>query len=57
MAPGRAAGLSRAPQPLRIRFADLTGRTVFHYHLLNHEDEGMMGVLDIVPGASKARKH
>ncbi|MEV6025294.1 multicopper oxidase family protein [Streptomyces sp. NPDC052036] len=35
---------------LRIRFADFTGRTVLHCHLLNHEDKGMMSVLDIVDG-------
>ncbi|MFJ3249372.1 multicopper oxidase domain-containing protein, partial [Streptomyces sp. NPDC086782] len=32
---------------------DFTGRTVYHCHILNHEDMGMMAVLDIVaPGAS-----
>ncbi|MGK4585482.1 multicopper oxidase family protein [Kitasatospora sp. HPMI-4] len=35
---------------LRIRFDDFTGRTVVHCHILNHEDKGMMAVLDIVPG-------
>ncbi|WP_254803023.1 multicopper oxidase family protein [Kitasatospora sp. SUK 42] len=34
---------------LRIRFDDFTGRTVLHCHILNHEDKGMMAVLDIVP--------
>jgi FtsP/CotA-like multicopper oxidase with cupredoxin domain len=33
---------------IRVRFTDFTGRTVFHCHILNHEDAGMMGVLDIV---------
>ena len=33
---------------IRIRFADYPGRTVFHCHILNHEDEGMMAVLQIV---------
>ncbi|MFJ7902121.1 multicopper oxidase family protein [Streptomyces sp. NPDC096198] len=40
---------------LRIRFSGFTGRTVLHCHVLNHEDEGMMAVLDIVrprPAAS-----
>ncbi|MET8632022.1 multicopper oxidase family protein [Streptomyces sp. NPDC004680] len=32
---------------LRIRFSHFTGRTVLHCHLLNHEDMGMMSVLDI----------
>ena len=33
---------------IRIRFADYVGRTVFHCHILSHEDLGMMGVVDIV---------
>ncbi|MFB7494517.1 multicopper oxidase family protein [Streptomyces sp. NPDC056161] len=37
---------------LRIRFKDFTGRTVLHCHLLNHEDMGMMSVLDIVDGGT-----
>ncbi|WP_326801125.1 multicopper oxidase family protein [Streptomyces sp. NBC_01788] len=38
---------------VRIHFRDFTGRTVYHCHILNHEDMGMMAVLDIVaPGAS-----
>lgn len=34
---------------IRIPFTDFTGRTVLHCHILNHEDMGMMAVLDIVP--------
>jgi FtsP/CotA-like multicopper oxidase with cupredoxin domain len=34
---------------LRIRFAHFTGKTVLHCHILNHEDAGMMAVLEIVP--------
>lgn len=34
---------------IRIRFTDFTGRTVLHCHILNHEDMGMMAVIDIVP--------
>ncbi|MGW7007735.1 multicopper oxidase family protein [Streptomyces sp. NPDC054933] len=34
---------------IRIRFADFIGKTVLHCHLLNHEDMGMMAVLDVVP--------
>lgn len=30
---------------IRVRFADFTGRTVYHCHILDHEDEGMMAVL------------
>ena len=29
-------------------FTDYTGRTVLHCHILNHEDAGMMAVLEIV---------
>jgi len=32
----------------RTNFADFVGRSVFHCHLLFHEDHGMMGVFDIV---------
>jgi suppressor of ftsI len=34
---------------VRIHFTDFTGRTVLHCHILNHEDAGMMAVLQIVP--------
>lgn len=30
---------------LRVRFADFPGRTVYHCHILDHEDLGMMGVV------------
>ena len=33
---------------IRIRFDDFTGRTVYHCHILDHEDQGMMGILDIL---------
>jgi FtsP/CotA-like multicopper oxidase with cupredoxin domain len=33
---------------IRIHFTDFTGKTVFHCHMLNHEDAGMMAVLQIV---------
>lgn len=32
---------------LRVAFRDLTGRTVYHCHILDHEDLGMMGVIDV----------
>ncbi len=32
----------------RTHFADYVGRSVFHCHLLFHEDHGMMGIFDIV---------
>ena len=30
---------------VRIAFDDFTGRSVFHCHILDHEDNGMMGVI------------
>lgn len=32
----------------RTKFADFTGRSVYHCHVLPHEDLGMMGAFDIV---------
>lgn len=32
---------------IRILFADFTGKTVYHCHILDHEDLGMMGNLQI----------
>ncbi len=32
---------------LRTRFADFIGQTVYHCHILDHEDLGMMGTLEI----------
>lgn len=32
---------------IRIPFRDFAGRTVYHCHILDHEDLGMMGILDI----------
>jgi suppressor of ftsI len=32
---------------MRTRFRDFTGRYVYHCHLLFHEDDGMMGVVDV----------
>jgi FtsP/CotA-like multicopper oxidase with cupredoxin domain len=31
-----------------MAFTDYTGKTVLHCHILNHEDLGMMAVLEIV---------
>jgi FtsP/CotA-like multicopper oxidase with cupredoxin domain len=33
---------------IRSRFLDFTGKTVYHCHILDHEDAGMMGVVEIV---------
>ncbi|HEY9889519.1 MAG TPA: multicopper oxidase family protein [Candidatus Obscuribacterales bacterium] len=32
---------------LRMAFTDFPGKTVYHCHVLDHEDQGMMGILDI----------
>ncbi|MFB7008644.1 MULTISPECIES: multicopper oxidase family protein [unclassified Streptomyces] len=41
---------------IRVHFRDFTGRTVLHCHILNHEDMGMMSVLDIVPPHTSHQK-
>jgi suppressor of ftsI len=33
---------------IRTRFADFPGKFVYHCHLLDHEDQGMMGVVEVV---------
>jgi len=32
-----------------VRFDDFAGKWMFHCHILNHEDNGMMGVLELKP--------
>ena len=32
---------------VRILFDDFAGRSVYHCHILDHEDQGMMGVIDV----------
>jgi FtsP/CotA-like multicopper oxidase with cupredoxin domain len=32
---------------VRIRFADFGGKSVFHCHILDHEDMGMMGTIEV----------
>ena len=41
--------LVRAGEPVRVRmaFQDFTGKLMYHCHILDHEDLGMMGVLEI----------
>ncbi len=34
---------------LRIAFTDFPGKTVYHCHILDHEDQGMMGILELQP--------
>lgn len=33
---------------IRMRFADFTGRFVYHCHILSHEDDGMMATVEVV---------
>lgn len=32
---------------LRVRFRDFAGKTMYHCHILDHEDRGMMGVVEM----------
>jgi len=45
---GRSAG---TPWPIRSRFEDWTGNSVYHCHILDHEDEGMMHRIMLAPRA------
>ena len=36
---------ARSTVRVRIAFDDFNGRTVYHCHILDHEDAGMMGVI------------
>jgi FtsP/CotA-like multicopper oxidase with cupredoxin domain len=36
---------------IRMRFTDFLGKYVYHCHILNHEDNGMMAVLEVVAAA------
>jgi FtsP/CotA-like multicopper oxidase with cupredoxin domain len=33
---------------IRTRFLDYTGKFVYHCHILDHEDRGMMGIVEVV---------
>jgi FtsP/CotA-like multicopper oxidase with cupredoxin domain len=37
---------------VKLRFTDNAGTFVFHCHILEHEDAGMMGQIEVVPPAS-----
>ena len=39
---------ARSSSVVRIAFDDYTGRTVYHCHMLDHVDNGMMGIIDVV---------
>lgn len=36
------------PVVIRVPFDDFIGKFVFHCHILNHEDNGMMGLVEVV---------
>ena len=38
---------ARSHITVRINFDHFTGRTVYHCHILDHEDNGMMGVINV----------
>jgi FtsP/CotA-like multicopper oxidase with cupredoxin domain len=44
--------LVRAQETVRIRipFRDFVGKTVYHCHILDHEDLGMMGIVEVQRG-------
>ncbi|MBA3449635.1 MAG: multicopper oxidase family protein [Chloroflexia bacterium] len=39
---------------IRTRFLDFPGKFVYHCHILDHEDQGMMGVVEVVAGSVPA---
>ena len=38
---------ARGNVKVRIAFDDFAGRVVYHCHILDHEDQGMMGVINV----------
>ena len=40
---------ARSRTVVRIAFEGLTGKTVYHCHILDHEDSGMMGIIRTGP--------
>ncbi|MEO5781113.1 MAG: multicopper oxidase family protein, partial [Arthrobacter oryzae] len=38
---------ARSSVRVRIAFDDFTGKTVYHCHILDHEDSGMMGLIEV----------
>lgn len=38
---------ARSQVRVRIAFEDFVGRSVYHCHILDHEDNGMMGVIEV----------
>jgi suppressor of ftsI len=49
-APGKVDTVNVKPGEyavVRVRFEDFTGLTVYHCHILEHEDKGMMGMINM----------
>jgi FtsP/CotA-like multicopper oxidase with cupredoxin domain len=46
---------SRGTVRIRMHFSRFVGLTVFHCHILAHEDNGMMGVIDITRDGRPSR--
>jgi FtsP/CotA-like multicopper oxidase with cupredoxin domain len=44
--------LEPAQVTLRTEFADYTGTYVIHCHRLNHEDNGLMAIINVIPAVS-----
>lgn len=40
---------------LIVRFDDFPGKWMFHCHILDHEDHGMMGILEVRPPPPRRR--
>lgn len=38
---------ARGQVTVRVPFDDFAGKTVYHCHILDHEDAGMMGVINV----------
>lgn len=38
---------ARGQVTVRIAFDDFSGRSVYHCHILDHEDQGMMGIIEV----------
>ena len=39
-----------------VRFDDFPGQWMFHCHILDHEDHGMMGILEVRPPPTRGKK-
>jgi suppressor of ftsI len=56
-APGKVDTVNVRPGEyvvVRVKFEDFTGLTVYHCHILEHEDKGMMGQINVNPAPAPA---